>query len=82
MTQEQILNKLMELAQDWPTIDFDTFDESRYREGLFYTRGIGEADESWIDDDEIFAGDLVDVTIYWHDDEQWAELIVEPYEEF
>lgn len=81
MTQEQIFDKLTELAQDWPTIDFDTFDESQRYEGVYYTRGIGEAAEEWIDDDEICAGDLVDVTIYWHVEEQWAELLVEPYED-
>ena len=79
MTQEQILDKLTELAQDWTTINFDELAESSRYAGVFYTRGIGKADEEWIDDDDIFEGDLVDVTIYWHDDEQWAELIVEPY---
>ena len=79
-TEQQIYDKLVELSSDWPTIDFDTLDQ--VAKDVYYTRGIGEADEEWIDGDIICEGDLVDVTIIWDSRRQEAELIVEPYQEF
>ncbi len=80
-SEQQIFNKLIELGQAWPTIHFDTLEESGKYEGIYYTRGIGEAIEEWIDGEEICEGSLVDVTIYWDPSREEAELIVEPYAE-
>ena len=74
--EQQIFNKLVELSQEFPTIDFDTFEESGRYEGVYYTRGVGEALEEWDIETE-----LADVTIYWDPKHEEAELIIEPYED-